>query len=188
MQQAETGLNIGFVADLALKFLYFEGYLTGLQVAEMLRLPFSHVVDDVLQFLKRERFVEVKGSNSVREATYQYAITSKGSERAQEVLERSRYVGPAPAPFSRPTTPGLSGRPARGRSSAGTYAALVLSMLLGRLMWGLAMAVLVGSGFGWQAFAAGAFLKAWPGILLHILIIPPILFALKRARLIPLAD
>ncbi|NLD52730.1 MAG: ECF transporter S component [Clostridiales bacterium] len=75
-----------------------------------------------------------------------------------------------------------------GRSSAGTYAALVLSMLLGRLMWGLAMAVLVGSGFGWQAFAAGAFLKAWPGILLHILIIPPILFALKRARLIPLAD
>ncbi|NLE76739.1 MAG: ATP-binding protein [Chloroflexi bacterium] len=97
--QAETGLNIGFVADLALKFLYFEGYLTGLQVAEMLRLPFSHVVDDVLQFLKRERFVEVKGSNSVREATYQYAITSKGSERAQEVLERSRYVGPAPAPI-----------------------------------------------------------------------------------------
>jgi riboflavin transporter FmnP len=75
-----------------------------------------------------------------------------------------------------------------GRSPTGTYAALVLSMLLGRLMWGLAMAVLVGSGFGWQAFAAGAFLKAWPGILLHILIIPPILFALKRARLIPLAD
>ena len=75
-----------------------------------------------------------------------------------------------------------------GRSSAGTYAALVLSMLLGRLMWGLAMAVLVGSGFGWQAFAAGAFLKAWPGILLHILIIPPILFALERAKLIPLAD
>lgn len=96
---AETGLNMGFLADLALKLLYFEGYLAGSEVAERLRLPFTNVVQKVLDFLKRERFVEVKGSSSLRESTYQYAITSKGSERAQEVLERSKYVGPAPVPL-----------------------------------------------------------------------------------------
>ena len=41
---------------------------------------------------------------------------------------------------------------------------------------------------GRKAFLAGAFVKAWPGILLHIVLIPPILLALERAKLIPLAD
>ncbi|MGC8837257.1 MAG: ATP-binding protein [Anaerolineae bacterium] len=96
---AETGLNMGFLADLTLKILYFEGYLTGSEIADQLRLPFTNVVQKVLEFLKRERFVEVKGSSSLRESTYQYAITSQGSERAQEVLERCKYVGPAPVPL-----------------------------------------------------------------------------------------
>lgn len=96
---AETGLNVGFLADLTLKILYFEGYLTGSEIADQLRLPFTNVVQKVLEFLKRERFVEVKGSSSLRESTYQYAITSQGSERAQEVLERCKYVGPAPVPL-----------------------------------------------------------------------------------------
>ncbi|MGQ9584212.1 MAG: ATP-binding protein [Anaerolineae bacterium] len=96
---SETGLNVGFLADLAVKVLYFEGYLTGSEIAERLCLPFTNVVQKVLEFLKRERFVEVKGSSSLRESTYQYAITSKGSDKAQEVLERSKYVGPAPVPL-----------------------------------------------------------------------------------------
>ncbi len=77
---------------------------------------------------------------------------------------------------------------ALGRRPIAIYGALVLAMLLGRLVWGLAMYVLVGPGFTWQAFLAGAFVKAWPGILLHIVLIPPILLALERAKLIPLAD
>jgi len=96
---AEAGLSVGFLADLALKFLYFEGYLTGSEVADRLHLPFANITQRVLEFLKRERFVEVKGSSSLRESTYQYAITSRGSERAQEVMERSKYIGPAPVPL-----------------------------------------------------------------------------------------
>ncbi len=77
---------------------------------------------------------------------------------------------------------------ALGRRPVAVYAALVLAMLLGRAVWGLAMYVMVGPGFTWPAFVAGAFAKAWPGILLHIVLIPPILLALERAKLIPLAD
>ncbi|HDN80530.1 MAG: ATP-binding protein [Chloroflexi bacterium] len=95
----ETGLNLGFLSDLVLKTLYFEGFMTGSQIAEALSLPFSGVVDKVLEFLRRERLCEVRGSKSVSERDFEYVITEKGSEKAKEVLERSQYVGPAPVPL-----------------------------------------------------------------------------------------
>jgi predicted ATPase with chaperone activity len=94
----ETELPVGFLADLVLKTLYFEGYISGYQVAEAVRLPFKNITDRILEFLKRERFIEVKGSTggAYPEAAYEYLITGKGSERAREILERSQYAGPAP--------------------------------------------------------------------------------------------
>jgi predicted ATPase with chaperone activity len=94
----ETGLSTGFLADLVLKTFYFEGYISGYEVAEAIKLPFKNVTDRILEFLKRERFIEVKGSSggAYAEAAYEYVITSKGSERAREVMERSRYAGPTP--------------------------------------------------------------------------------------------
>lgn len=66
------------------------------------------------------------------------------------------------------------------------YVALVLSMLIGRAVWGLASAVLMmgtENVFTTQAFLAGAFINAWPGIVLHILVIPPVVLGLRRAKL-----
>ena len=66
------------------------------------------------------------------------------------------------------------------------YVALVLSMLIGRAVWGLASAVLMmgtENAFTTQAFLAGAFINAWPGIILHILVIPPVVLGLRRAKL-----
>ena len=92
-----TGLSMGVIADLALKILYFEGYMQASKIADAVCLPFTGVVDIVLEFLKRERMVEVKGASSgVREAGFQYAITDRGSQRARDLMERSKYVGPAP--------------------------------------------------------------------------------------------
>lgn len=70
------------------------------------------------------------------------------------------------------------------------YVSLIGAMLIGRVVWGIAMAVLLGltgGAFPFRAFLAGAFINAWPGIILHILIIPPIVLALKRAKFIPLS-
>ena len=58
----DTGLHLLFLADLALKILYNVGSLTGLQVADRMKLPFNSCVDQVLEYLKREQLVEVKGS------------------------------------------------------------------------------------------------------------------------------
>ena len=66
------------------------------------------------------------------------------------------------------------------------YVTLVLSMLIGRAVWGLASAVLMmgtENAFTTQAFLAGAFINAWPGIILHILVIPPVVLGLRRAKL-----
>jgi predicted ATPase with chaperone activity len=96
----DTGLNPLWLQDLALKVLYFQGYLSGFKIAEEICLPFAGVVDQILESLKREKFVEVKSSQvGLGEGAYQYAITGAGVARAREALERSQYAGPAPVPI-----------------------------------------------------------------------------------------
>ena len=66
------------------------------------------------------------------------------------------------------------------------YVALILAMLGGRLVWGLVMSLLMGAtgkGFTLAAFWAGAFANAWPGIVLQLVLIPPVVAALKKAKL-----
>jgi len=95
----ETGLGLGFLTDLAIKIVYFEGNISGYELADRMRLPYPGVVDQVLEFLKREKLCEVKGSGGFAEAAYQYAITQKGRLIAREALDRSQYAGPAPVPL-----------------------------------------------------------------------------------------
>ena len=95
----ETGLGLGFLTDLAIKIVYFEGNISGYELADRMRLPYPGVVDQVLEFLKREKLCEVKGSGGFAEAAYQYAITQKGRLVAREALDRSQYAGAAPVPL-----------------------------------------------------------------------------------------
>lgn len=68
------------------------------------------------------------------------------------------------------------------------YTALIAAMLAGRVVWGLARWVLLGFGvaFSWQLFVAGAFLNAIPGIVLHLILIPAVMAALGRAKVVPM--
>ncbi len=96
----DTGLSTLWLQDLTLKVLYFQGYLTGFKIAEEIALPFTGIVDQLLENLKRDKFVEVKTSQmGLGEGAYLYAITGLGSDRAREAMERSQYAGPAPVPI-----------------------------------------------------------------------------------------
>ena len=67
------------------------------------------------------------------------------------------------------------------------YRAMIAAMLAGRLVWGTAMIILLGvngNQFTWQAFLAGAFVNAVPGIILQLVLIPLIMVALNRAGVI----
>lgn len=73
------------------------------------------------------------------------------------------------------------------RKSSSIYLALIPSMLLGRIVWGLASILLYGLNgtvFTWKIFMAGAFLNAIPGIVLQVILIPLVIVALARANLI----
>lgn len=96
----DTGLNLLNVADLVLKVLYFGGYMAGHQISDIVKLPFTGVLDTVIDFLKREKFIEVRGSGGLGEASFQYLISGKGADKAREALERSQYAGPAPVTLS----------------------------------------------------------------------------------------
>jgi len=98
----DTGLSLLWLQDLALKILYYQGYLSGFKVAEEIALPFAGIVDQILESLKREKLIEVKSSQmGLGEGSYQYAITGAGIQRAREALERSQYAGPAPVPIAK---------------------------------------------------------------------------------------
>src|SRR5512133_3054339 len=96
----DTGLSPLWLQDLILKVMYFQGYLTGYKIAEEIALPFSGIVDQILDSLKKEKLIEVRSSQmGLGEGAYQYAITGAGIARAREALERSQYAGPAPVPL-----------------------------------------------------------------------------------------
>lgn len=92
----ETGLNIGLLSDLAIKTLYFSGYLSGNQIAAKMHLPFTGVVQEVVESLKKEKFVEVRGGGGLGSGAFEYVITMKGIEKAHEALARTQYAGPCP--------------------------------------------------------------------------------------------
>ena len=67
-----------------------------------------------------------------------------------------------------------------------TSGALVSAMLAGRAVWGIVSAVLAGLGktsFGLEAFWLGAFAGSVPGIILQVILVPVVVLALKRAKL-----
>ena len=69
------------------------------------------------------------------------------------------------------------------------YKSMIISMLVGRVVWGVAQVILLGitgSAFTFSAFIAGAFAKAIPGIIIQLVLIPAVMVALGRAKLVPL--
>ncbi len=67
------------------------------------------------------------------------------------------------------------------------YVSLILAMTGGRLVWGavrFVMAGLDGTEFPFSAFIAGVVTGSIPGIILHIVLIPVLVMALKRAGLV----
>jgi MoxR-like ATPase len=93
----DTGIPALWLQDLILKIMYFQGYMSGFKIAEEVALPFTGVVDILMETLKREKLVEVRSSQvGLGEGAYLFAITGAGIGRAREALDRSQYAGPAP--------------------------------------------------------------------------------------------
>lgn len=70
---------------------------------------------------------------------------------------------------------------------ANIYLSLVLSMLLGRGVWGIAKLAVLGFSvqkFPFSAFLAGALTSAVPGIVLQLVLVPLLVMTLERLKFI----
>ena len=66
------------------------------------------------------------------------------------------------------------------------YVSLLAAMLLGRIVWGIVRALLsgvFGTPLTFALFWASAFTNAIPGIICHIILIPILVMALRRAKI-----
>jgi hypothetical protein len=94
----ETGLSIGQVEQLLVKTLH-DGELTGLAISDKMRLPYS-ILEPLIERLRAERLIEVRGAAGTGSSGYRYALTDLGRDRARQYFENSLYVGPAPVPLA----------------------------------------------------------------------------------------
>lgn len=75
------------------------------------------------------------------------------------------------------------------KNAAAVYISLLAAMVVGRVVWGVVRLVLAGIGgqagsFTFAAFISGAVTTALPGILVQVVLIPVIILALQKAKLI----
>src|SRR6187397_459757 len=90
----DTGLAVDQIEQLLMKTL-FGGEVTGMLLAERMRLPYS-MLEPIVERVRAERMVEVKGTTGTGSASYRYALTDLGRDRARQYLDINSYVGPAP--------------------------------------------------------------------------------------------
>ena len=70
-----------------------------------------------------------------------------------------------------------------GKKTKNIYISLIISMIIGRLCWGIAMFSFLGfntNNFGFQAFWLGSVVNALPGIVIQIVLIPLVVIVYNR--------
>jgi MoxR-like ATPase len=92
-----TGLAPDRLEQLLTKTLYV-GEATGLVLADRLRLPYG-AIEGLIERLRAERLAEVRGAMGTGSASYRYALTDLGRDRARQYLADNGYIGPAPVPL-----------------------------------------------------------------------------------------
>lgn len=71
------------------------------------------------------------------------------------------------------------------------YCSLLSAMIIGRVIWGIAMLVCMGirgGAFTFSAFIAGAFVNAIPGIIVQIVLVPLLVMLLENTALLKSKD
>ena len=108
----DTGLTTDMVEQLIVKTLY-GGEMTGLMLAERLRLPFT-IIEPIIERIRAERLIEVRGGTST--ASYRYTPTDLGAT-GRNSTSRSTST-PAPRLCrSRPTWRRCARSPRRAATS-----------------------------------------------------------------------
>src|SRR5439155_1755323 len=94
----DTGLAVEQIEQLLVKTL-FTGEASGHALADRMRLGYA-MLEPLIERLRAERQIEVRGTQGSGTAGFRYALTDLGRIRAQQYLEINHYIGPAPVPLA----------------------------------------------------------------------------------------
>ncbi len=100
MTPEETGLNRSQLQELVVRMIYNRSRATGLEIAQELRLFYS-VVEPILTMLREAEWIDIAGQRGYGDINYEYALTIRGSQGAEDALKKTSYSGPAPVPFDK---------------------------------------------------------------------------------------
>jgi len=92
---AEVGLSKAFLTDLTLKIMHYSGTPSSAQLMRRLGLG-QNMVQQILAAIQEERLCEVMSQSDLFTGNYRYRLSERGTARASEALERTRYAGPVP--------------------------------------------------------------------------------------------
>lgn len=95
---AETGLDMNFLLNCVLRTMYISQLQTIPEISEEIKLT-RPIVEDLLNFGKKDALVEIRGPSEKNYNVMRYALTNAGKERASEALRRCEYIGPVPVPL-----------------------------------------------------------------------------------------
>lgn len=95
----ETGLNRTLLNEMILRVIYNKSRITGAALAEHLQL-FYGVVEPLLNDLRRAEYIDIAGQKGYGDFNYEYVLTSKGNQAANEAMLKTQYAGAAPVPLS----------------------------------------------------------------------------------------
>ena len=90
-----------FLANLLLKHAFYLEVFTLLDMTSLLKLN-SAITLHLIDYLRREKYIEVRGSANLNGAAtsisqnYRYSLNNTGKNRASQLFEFDNYVGPAP--------------------------------------------------------------------------------------------
>ncbi len=96
----DLDIPVGMVIDLLLRMLFQEGDVALQRFATILRLD-PTLLDEIMNGLQKEHFVEVASAGSLGRLSYTYRLSDAGRNKAIEAMERSQYIGPAPVPVEK---------------------------------------------------------------------------------------
>ena len=91
-----AGLSRAFVEDHVLRLIYAKPQSSGSQIAAACGMSLGAGIGSILDSLRQDHLLEIRGQRGIGEGGYAYVLTSKGTTRAIEALERTQYQGPLP--------------------------------------------------------------------------------------------
>jgi len=134
------------------------------------------MMEDTILFNESVGTVPCPVCGSPNPADSQFCVTCGRQMNAPTMSQEE------PAPVFVPEMPQKPKKPVAGI----VITAIIAAMLLGRLVWGAAAAVLygmAGKAFGLPLFITSGFVNAVPGIILQLIAVPALVRMLEKARL-----